>query len=79
MTASTDRRRGRAGSCGQRPGGPHHSLADAALLRAARRRGLDVHPRTVNEEAEMRRPTELGVDAIFTDLPDRLLRLLGVC
>lgn len=57
--------------------GPHRSLVDGTLLEAADRHGLDVHPWTVNDTAEMRRLAELGVDAIFTDFPDRLRRVLG--
>ena len=32
---------------------------------------------TVNEESEMKRLLDLGVDGILTDYPDRLMRLLG--
>jgi glycerophosphoryl diester phosphodiesterase len=32
---------------------------------------------TVNEEEDLSRMLELGVDGILTDYPDRLLRLMG--
>jgi len=56
--------------------GPERSRVDAALMAAARRHGLFVHPYTVNEPAEMIRLLDLGVDGLFTDRPDRLVELL---
>jgi glycerophosphoryl diester phosphodiesterase len=56
--------------------GPPRSQVDSALMAAARRNGLIVHPYTVNERAEMIRLLDLGVDGLFTDRPDRLLDLL---
>ena len=47
------------------------------FIQAARRHGLQVHVWTVNDTLDMRRLIGLGVDGIFTDRPDRLLRLLG--
>jgi glycerophosphoryl diester phosphodiesterase len=44
---------------------------------AAHRRGLQVHPWTVNEEEQMQRLIDLGVDGIITDRPDLLLEVLG--
>ena len=52
--------------------GPNHLDVDAAFVAAAHRRGLWVHPWTVNDPAEMDRLIELGVDRIFTDRADRL-------
>lgn len=43
----------------------------------AHRHGVGVHVWTVNEEADMARLMEMGVDGLITDFPDRLLRLLG--
>jgi glycerophosphoryl diester phosphodiesterase len=45
-----------------------------ALLQQAHDVGLRVIPWTVNEEGEMRRLIEMGVDGLITDRPDRLLR-----
>jgi glycerophosphoryl diester phosphodiesterase len=44
---------------------------------AAHNRNLQVHAWTINDEEEMRRLIDLGVDGIITDYPDRLLQLLG--
>ena len=43
----------------------------------AHRHNVDVYVWTINEEADMKRQIEYGVDGIITDYPDRLLRLLG--
>ena len=51
---------------------PHQSQVDAALMAAARRQGLLVHPYTVNEPAEMIRLLDLGVDGLVTDYPARM-------
>lgn len=39
--------------------------------------GLEVVVWTVNEEADMRRLIDMGVDGIITDYPDRLARVAG--
>jgi len=46
------------------------------FLEEAHRRNLPVHVWTVDEEADMRRLLEMGVDAIQTDRRDRLARVL---
>jgi len=38
--------------------------------------GLEVHVWTINEEAEMERLLDLGVDALMTDFPARALDVL---
>jgi glycerophosphoryl diester phosphodiesterase len=38
---------------------------------------MDVHVWTVDEEEDMRRLLDLGVDGIITDRPDRLMQVLG--
>jgi glycerophosphoryl diester phosphodiesterase len=50
--------------------GPWHRAVDAALVAAARARGLAVRPWTVDAPAEMRRLLVLGVDAVITNAPD---------
>jgi glycerophosphoryl diester phosphodiesterase len=39
--------------------------------------GIPVGVYTINEASEMRRMMELGVDAVFSDYPDRMLELVG--
>jgi len=51
-------------------------VVDGRFVAAARRRGLEVHVWTVDEEAEMRRLLDLGVDGLVTDRPDRLRDVL---
>ena len=51
---------------------PEDSLVTAELVREAHGAGLAVYVFTVDEEAELRRFLELGVDGIFTNHPDRL-------
>ena len=46
------------------------------LLDAARRFGVEVHIWTVDEEADMRRLLEMGVDGIMTDYPERLTKVV---
>jgi glycerophosphoryl diester phosphodiesterase len=57
--------------------GPSMTDVDAALVEAAHALCLDVHPYTVNETDEMKALIALGVDGMFTNLPDRLEELLG--
>lgn len=49
---------------------------DEAMLADARQNGIKVSVYTINEEADMERLLALGVGALFTDRPDRLLELL---
>jgi len=48
-----------------------------ALLRAAHRRGVEVHVWTVNDADSMRRLVRLGVDGIVTDRADLALVTIG--
>ena len=57
--------------------GPSRVSVDAQLVEAAHRNGLHVHPYTVNDEFEMRRLIDAGVDGMFTDYPDRLCEVIG--
>jgi glycerophosphoryl diester phosphodiesterase len=57
--------------------GPAATTVDEQLIGLARSLELTVQPYTVNDEDEMRRLLALGVDGIFTDAPDRLLRVLA--
>lgn len=51
-------------------------VVDRQLIAAARRRGLEVQVWTVNEEVEMERLIDLGVDGIITDRPGLLKAVL---
>lgn len=55
--------------------GPEHGDVDPSLVRAAHARGLHVHPYTVNDEPEMLRLADAGVDGMFTNFCDRLIAL----
>jgi glycerophosphoryl diester phosphodiesterase len=51
-------------------------ITDSRLVAAAHRRGLQVHVWTVNDEQEMTRLLDLGVDGIMTDRADLLRQVL---
>lgn len=50
--------------------GLHYTLCDAAVVAAARAAGIGIGVFTVNDEADMRRLADLGVDVIITDRAD---------
>ncbi len=56
---------------------PHQDLASASAIAEAQSMGFAVAPWTVNDEADMQRLIDAGVDAIITDSPEVLLRVLG--
>jgi len=51
-------------------------LLTRRLVRDLHRQNVDVHVWTVNEEADMHRLLDWGVDGIMSDFPDRLARVL---
>jgi len=51
-------------------------LLTPRLVRDLHRRQVDVHVWTVNDEADMHRLLDWGVDGIMSDFPDRLARVL---
>lgn len=55
---------------------PHLVQADEALVAAAHAAGLSVNVYTVDPPEQMRRMLALGVDGVFTNLPDRLRGIL---
>ncbi|WP_209618790.1 glycerophosphodiester phosphodiesterase family protein [Saccharothrix coeruleofusca] len=52
------------------------TVVDRRFVRAAHRRGLEVHVWTVDAEDRMRALLELGVDGLVTDRPDTLRHVL---
>jgi glycerophosphoryl diester phosphodiesterase len=57
--------------------GPAWPDVTAELVAEAHRQGLLVYPYTVNDEADIAAMIDLGVDGIFSNYPDRLLRVLS--
>ena len=53
------------------------TLVSNRFVSGAHRHNMDVYVWTINEEAEMRRHVDHGVDGIITDYPDRLLQVLN--
>lgn len=51
---------------------PDHRITDEALVARCRAEGLKVRCWTVNEPQDVRRMTDLGVDAIVSDFPARV-------
>lgn len=54
---------------------PSFELVNEALLTELRKRDIELVVWTVNEEADIRRMLDLGVDGIISDHPDRAIRL----
>ncbi|MGP9766606.1 glycerophosphodiester phosphodiesterase family protein [Halomonas sp. AOP13-D3-9] len=51
-------------------------VIDADFIRQANENGLPVHVYTINETDEMERLIEMGANGLFTNYPDRLLKLV---
>jgi len=56
---------------------PYYAPVDAALVKAVHARGMKIGVWTVNTSADMRRMADFGIDALTTDRPDELRRMLG--
>jgi glycerophosphoryl diester phosphodiesterase len=52
------------------------TVVDRSFLRTAARAGVEVHTWTINDQAEMRRLLDLGVQGIVSDRPDLLREVL---
>jgi glycerophosphoryl diester phosphodiesterase len=61
----------------QKVKGVNLHVVTSRFVRAAHHRGVDVHPWTINDPADLRHIIDLGVDGIITDRPDLLLDLLS--
>jgi len=55
---------------------PEAMMVDAAYVAWATKHCLPLRVWTVDDEAEMRRLLALGVDAVITDVPDRLVEMM---
>ena len=56
---------------------PHYQLVDTTVVNAVHALGMDIAVWTVNENDDIERMMEMGVDAVITDHPERMLRMLG--
>lgn len=54
----------------------HYKTVDAEFVKKAKSNGKEVHVWTVNEPEDMKRMIELGVEAIITNYPDVLRKVL---
>ena len=54
---------------------PYFLSFDASVVKEAHQHGIKINTFTVNEEMDLRRLAEWGVDAVITDRPDVLLEL----
>ena len=52
---------------------PHHTITDEALVQKCREKGIKIVPWTVDEPEDIKRILDLGVDAIISNYPDRVL------
>lgn len=66
----------RAQAVGAEAVNPEARLVDEPFMEKAHGEGLAVYVFTVDAEAEMKRLLDLGVDGLFTNVPDRMRRLL---
>jgi glycerophosphoryl diester phosphodiesterase len=67
----------RARALGAEAVNPELPLVDRAFVERAHEAGLAVYVFTVDPLEEMQRLLALGVDGLFTNVPDRMRRLLG--
>lgn len=56
---------------------PNYQLIDKDVVDKLHKQGMKVIPWTVNEDRDIRRVAEMGVDGIISDYPDKVLKLLA--
>lgn len=56
---------------------PDYKLIDKDVVDKLHKKGIKVIPWTVNEDRDIRRVAEMGVDGIISDYPDKVLKLLA--
>jgi len=54
---------------------PHHGLVNEETVRTCRQQSMKLIPWTVNEQADMQRLLDMGVDGLISDYPDRFVGL----
>jgi glycerophosphoryl diester phosphodiesterase len=54
---------------------PHYTTVDENLIKKCRDKGMKIVPWTVDAPEDLQRMIDLGVDAIITNYPNRLLML----
>ncbi len=52
---------------------PHYSIVDEELVKTCREKGIKLVPWTVDRPEDIKRMIDLGVDAIISNYPDRVL------
>ena len=52
---------------------PHYSITNEELVRKCREKGIRLVPWTVDNPEDIKRMIDLGVEAIISNYPDRLL------
>ena len=52
---------------------PHHTITDEALVQKCREKGIKLVPWTVDKPEDIQRILDLGVEAIISNYPDRVL------
>lgn len=55
---------------------PSYSLLDRDLVYDAHQAGMNVYVHTVNDLEKINHSIDLGIDGVFTDYPDRVIKML---
>lgn len=67
---------GRGDAFQPKPRAGRLDIVTPATVNMAHRLGLEVHVWTIDEESEMTRLLDMGVDGLFTNFPERMRRLI---